>query len=107
MRSAGVTFIVRVAHPAVPRLRRASRATATGCRNPRGCVTQKTLVYFRSLLLCEWRDQSRFHSSRLWRFGHDGQCTQTARHPIRKNWIENAKRVHPLAKEFFTPQEDD
>ena len=25
----------------------------------------------------------------------------------REIWIENTKRFHPLAREFFTPQEDD
>jgi hypothetical protein len=43
----------------------------------------------------------------LRRFGHDGQCTKTARHAARKIWIENTQRFHQLARKFFTPQEDD
>jgi hypothetical protein len=43
----------------------------------------------------------------LWRFGHDGQYTNTARNALGRIWIENTERFHLLATEFFTQQEDD
>jgi hypothetical protein len=43
----------------------------------------------------------------LWRFSHDGQCTNTARNALWRIWIENTERFHLLTTEFFTPQEDD
>ena len=37
-------------------------------------------------------NQSSFHSSGLWRFGHHGQCAVTARAAIGKIWVKNAKQ---------------
>jgi len=47
-----------------------------------------------------------FHSSGLWRFGHDSQCAKTASRD-REDLIENTKLFHPLSERVITPQEDD